>query len=50
MSDDEKSCKSISYATTDDVRHIRGDATGTAGTAIAVPNLNQTSSGLERFF
>ena len=30
-------------------RH-RGDATGTAGTATAVPNITQISSGLERFF
>ena len=28
----------------------RGDATGTAGTATAVPNITQISSGLERFF
>ena len=29
---------------------IRGDATGAAGTATAIPNLNQISSGSERFF
>ena len=29
---------------------IRGDATGTAGTATAVPNISQISSGLERVF
>ena len=28
----------------------RGDAMGTAGTATAVPNITQISSGLERFF
>ena len=28
----------------------RGDATGTAGTATAVPNITPISSGLERFF
>ena len=28
----------------------RGDATGTAGTGTAVPNITQISSGLERFF
>ena len=29
---------------------IRGDATDTAGTATAVPNISQISSGLERVF
>ena len=32
------------------VAPVRGDATGTADTATAVPNITQISSGLERFF
>ena len=33
------------------VAHVdRGDAMGTAGTATAVPNITQISSGLEIFF
>ena len=32
------------------VAPVRGDATGTAGTATAVPNISQISSGLERVF